>query len=420
MTRNLVRNVMAPVRIVESSDPARLASLRDSWGELFAAAGCDNPFLSWEWQYTWWRCFGQRRPVWIVEARDRGERLAGLVALAARPALGTPRRWALLTNGLTGTDAVDLLVRPGFGPAVRDAVARALAAAMERWDVVDLEDLPCGSATVPAFRNALQARGVHVTVAPACTCPGFALRGTFAGHLAGFRRRDTYLRRRRWLEKQPGYRIEVATRPEEAGPAMEDFLRLHHLRWDPEGGSGGIPRGPVEDFHRQVAPLLAARGWLRMYRMFLGEASIAAVYGLQLGRRFYYYQSGMDPAHASRSPGLVLIGKTVEDAYAAGLADYDFLRGTEPHKLDWAADRRETLSLRLRAPGLRSDAGAAAEELFRRARAAARAVAPEGMWHALQRVRRDVTVNHLAGGAARPAPRTTTVDAPAPPAQEDG
>jgi CelD/BcsL family acetyltransferase involved in cellulose biosynthesis len=403
---NAARNTLSPVRIAESDDPARLAALRGEWSELFAAAGDANPFLSWEWQYSWWRTFGQRRGVWLLEARDRGDRLVGLLALIARASLGAPRRWTLLTNGITGSDALDVLVRPGFGAVVREAMALAVAARIPRWDTLDLEDMPFGTATAAAFRGTLQPRGVRFAVEPRFVCPGFALRGTFAEHVARLRRRETYGRRRRWLERQPGYRIAVTTSAEEAPEAVEDFLRLHHLRWDGEGGSAGIPRGLVEDFHREVVPLLAGRGWLRLYRMFVAGSSIASVYGLELGDRFYYYQSGMDPAWNQRSPGLVLIGATVEDAYSRKLADYDFLRGTEPHKLDWAADRRETCALRLRAPGLRADAGAAADEVFRIARDAARAIAPERMWSTLQRVRRTVTVNGIAGlapGGARGA-----------------
>jgi CelD/BcsL family acetyltransferase involved in cellulose biosynthesis len=385
------------LRVDESDDPARLAALRKDWSELFDASGCDNPFLSWEWQHTWWRTFGHRRAVWILEARDRGGRLAGLLVLTARASLGAPRRWSLLTNGITGADALDVLARRELGAPVRAALAQALARRLARWDALDLEDLPCGTATVAALRAALAPRGVRWAVEPRFVCPAFALRGTFADHVARLRRRETFGRRRRWLERQPKYRVEVTASPQEAPAAMEDFLRLHHLRWDEEGGSAGIPRGRAEDFHRDVAPLLAARGWLRLYRMFLSGGAIAAVYGLELGKRFYYYQSGMDAAHAQRSPGLVLIGKTVEDAYARGLADYDFLRGTEPHKLDWAADRRETCALRLRAPGLRAEAAAAAEEVFRAARDAAHAVAPERMWSTLQRVRRSVRANGIAG-----------------------
>ncbi len=385
------------IRVVESDDPARLAQLRNEWAELYVQAGSPNPFLTWEWQYTFWRVFAQRRALWILEARDRGERLVGLLIFSARGSLGQPRRWTLLTNGLTGTDALDVLAVPGFLSSVREAFAYAIANALPRWDQLELEDLPFGSATVVALRNALAPRGVHASVEPRFICPGFALRGSYAEHLASFRRKDNYLRRRRWLEKQPSYRVEVIDSPGEARAAMEDFLRLHHLRWDAEGGSAGIPRGLTEDFHLDVAPLLAQRGWLRLYRLMMGDTSIAAVYGIETGGRFYYYQSGMDPAWSNRSPGLVLIGKTVEDAYARRLTDYDFLRGTEPHKLDWATDRRETCALRLRAPGLRNDAGAAAQEVFRAARQAARSIAPEGVWSTLQRVRRQVTVNGLSG-----------------------
>jgi CelD/BcsL family acetyltransferase involved in cellulose biosynthesis len=402
---NTARNHLPPVRIVESSDPARLAMLREEWTELFRAGGAGNPFLTWEWQYTFWRAFAQRRPVWILEARDRGQRLVGFLALCARSSLGGSRRWCLLTNGLTGTDAVDVLVLPGFGPPVRAAMAQAIARAIPKWDHLDLEDLPCGSATVAALRGALLPRAVRAVVEPRFVCPSFALRGTFAEHLIRFSRRETYLRRRRWLERQPGYRVGVTESPADAPEAMDDFLRLHRMRWDPEGGSEGIPHGPVEDFHRDLAPLMARQGWLRLYRLFVGDRSVAAVYGFELSGRFYYYQSGMDPAWSARSPGLVLLGKTVEDAYARGLSDYDFLRGAEPHKLDWASDRRETCALRLRAPGLRSEAGAAAEEVFRIARDAARAIASERMWSALRRMRRTVATRGLGpeGAPTRPA-----------------
>src|SRR5512138_3889057 len=264
------------------------------------------------------------------------------------------------------------------------------------WAVHNLEDLPCGTPTADALRRALAPRGVRLEARRGFVCPGFAVRGTFEAHLARTPRRETYGRRVRWLARQPGFRIEVATTADEAPAAMEDFLRLHRLRWAAEGGSEGIPSPAVEAFHREVGPLLAARGWLRMYRLLVGGEAIAAVYGIEVGRRFYYYQSGYDPAWSARSPGLVLVGRTVEDAYARGLEDYDFLRGTEPYKLDWASDRRETCTLRLSAPTLRAGTVTAAEEAWRAARGLARSVAPEKVWDALRRARRNLDVGALA------------------------
>jgi CelD/BcsL family acetyltransferase involved in cellulose biosynthesis len=382
----------SPVRVVESQDPARIAALRPEWSELHGIASA-NPFQSWEWLSTWWRTFGQRRPPWILEARDRGNRLAGLLVLAARPGLGGARRYALLGNGVTGADGLDVLARPAFGEPVRAAFAQAIAERAERWDALDLEDLPAGSPTLQALRCALHDRGARAEVEFRFTCPGFALRGSFAEHVQRMRRRETYLRRVRWLERQPGYAVDVVGDADGAPGAMEDLLRLHRRRWEREGGSYGIPPGAAEDFHREVAPLLARRGWLRLWRLSVGGRPIAAIYGIELKGRFHYYQSGMDPDWAARSPGLVLIGKTIEDAYARGLTDYDFLRGTEPHKLDWSSDRREVVALRAWAPGLRAEAAHAADGVLRAARGAVRAVAPESLWTALRRARRSWEVN---------------------------
>jgi CelD/BcsL family acetyltransferase involved in cellulose biosynthesis len=377
--------------VSSTRDPARLEALREEWSALFAASGEPSPFLSWEWLSCWWRRFGSAQPLWILEARDRSGSLAGLLALSGRRGLPGARRWQLLGNGLCGADGLDLLARPVDAPLVRGALAAALLDG-GGWDALDLEDLPRGSPTIAALQRAAAARGVRARVERRFPCPGFAVVGGFEAHLRRIRRRETYGRRVRWLSRQPGFRIEVAS-PEEAVPAMEDLLRLHRLRWAAEGGSYGIPSGAPEAFHLDLAPRLAARGWLRLYRLQVGGRAIAAVYGLEVGRRFYYYQSGYDPAWSARSPGMVLVGRTVEDAYARGLTDYDFLRGEEPYKLDWAGDRRETCAVRLRQRSLRAGAAAAAQEALRAARSLARAVAPERLWGALQLARRRAEAN---------------------------
>jgi CelD/BcsL family acetyltransferase involved in cellulose biosynthesis len=387
----------ARIAVTHAHAPERLAALRDEWRALFDAAAAPAPFLSWEWLDAWWRAFGRRRQLWLLEARDDAGRLAGALALASRRAIAGGRIWQVVGNGITGADGVDVLARAADAAAVRAAIAAALAEKAAAWDGLDLEDLPCGSPTAAALRAALAPRGVRLRAERGHVCPGFALRGTYAEHLARIRRRETFGRRVRWLSRQPGFLVDVATTPAEAAEAMEDFLRLHRLRWAEEGGSYGIPPGRVEGFHREVAPRLAERGWLRLYRLHVDGQVVAAVYGLEVGRRFYYYQSGWDPAWSARSPGMVLVGRTVEDAYARGLTDYDFLRGTEAYKLDWASDRRETITLRLRAPSLRAGTEAVAEGAWRTARNLARAVAPERLWGALRRARRGLEVGDLTG-----------------------
>jgi CelD/BcsL family acetyltransferase involved in cellulose biosynthesis len=393
----------ASLSLRASEDPVRLAVLRDEWSELLAQAQTPNPFVSWEWLFTWWRHFGHRRPMLVLEARDGTGRLAGLAVLVGGRGPTGHRRWRFLGNGVGGADGLDLLVRADVADAARVALCEDIAARLQGWDALDLEDLPCGSPTVRVLAGMLGAAGARFAVERRFTCPAFAVTGSFSEHLRRVRRRETFSRRKRWLERQPGYAVEVATSPQQAGRAMEDFLRLHHLRWEGQGGSYGIPPGIVEDFHRNLAPLLAARGWLRLYCLKVGGQAIAAVYGLEMGRTFFFYQSGFDPAWGARSPGIVLVGETVKDAYARGLADYDFLRGTEPYKLDWAQDRRDTCAIRARPSGLRAAAIAALEDAWCGARGAARALVPRSVWATLGRARRRLEVSGY--GAAFLSPR---------------
>ena len=93
--------------------------------------------------------------------------------------------------------------------------------------------------------------------------------------------------------------------------------------------------------------LLAARGSLRLYTLFAARRPVASVYGVVHRGKFLYYQSGYDPNWASRSVGLVLLARTVSDAFGEGLTDFDFLRGDEGYKADWARGERWTIQVRL-------------------------------------------------------------------------
>jgi CelD/BcsL family acetyltransferase involved in cellulose biosynthesis len=372
------------VRISEAS--GRVNGLRQEWAQLFNAAERPSPFLSWEWLSTWWRVLGTGRRLRLLEARQRSSgKLVGLLALTADAA---GRNLALLGNGIGGADGLDMLVHPAWAEETRAALA-AMVAAMG-WDALALEDLPRGSPAVEALIFALDRAGARTAVERRFHCPTIALSGSFARWLAGVRRGETLARRRRWWSRRPGHRVELAT-PEQTPAAMEDLLRLHRMRWEGAGGSYGIPGPLVERFHREVAPLLAEQGWLRLYRLFDGSSgapAIAAIYGLELGRRFHFYQSGYHPAWAARSPGLVLLSRALEDAFERGLSDFELLRGAESYKLDWASGRRETVTLRASAPGWRGELARARRQAKNAVRVLARQMAPAPLWAALVMARR--------------------------------
>src|SRR5207244_7851274 len=122
---------------------------------------------------------------------------------------------------------------------------------------------------------------------------------------------------------------ECARTPGEAPAATEHFLELHRARWARDGGSDGLADDRHEAFHRSVTRVMAERGWLRLYTLFAARRPVASVYGVVHRGKFLYYQSGYDPAWASKGVGLGLLARTGHEGDADGLQASDFLRGSE-------------------------------------------------------------------------------------------
>ncbi len=374
----------------EVSTGGRFAALRREWSQLHEASAA-SPFLAWEWLYFWWRRVAPSALPRILTARDGDNRLVGLLPLyeTRERWAGVPgRRLSLMGDQWVGSDFMDLVALPERAAEVRQLLVERLARMAARADLVELLDLEKGSALGRALLERLGPSALVSELEPRSVCPVIELRGDFQAYLKARGRADNLARRRKWLAAQPGFALERAERPAEVSAALVDFLRLHALRWEGDGGSQGIRTAAVRAFHRDASSALAESGRLRLHTLKLNGRALASVYGIVDRDRFYFYQSGYDPAWARRSVGLVLLGETIAQAFSEGRAAYELLRGTEPYKLEWANARRHTEAARIIARSPAGAAFAAAREGRVRLRKVLVRLMGEGRWRAVQRARR--------------------------------
>ncbi len=354
------------VSIINQED--ELASLAPVWRALHHADSADV-FNSWEWLAPWWRHLGQSQQLFVLLASDHNGTARGLMPLGlatVRLGLQRVRRLGFLGDAQVGSDYLDLIAQPGW----RDAVIKAFGATLVRhasdWDIIELLDMDENSSTAVEL---LEAMGPQYAsqVETRLLCPGQTLdpNEPFESFLRRTSRYENYGRRRRWLERQPGFQIDVCRNLEDLERPLEAFFRLHARRWAEDGGSAGISESAHVEFHREAAANLAASGKLWLFTLWLEDKALASVYGIVHDKTFYYYQAGMDPAWRSRSVGMVLIGETFAEAIRSGMERYDFLRGEESYKADWVSGNRQLVGWRLFP---RSGRGARAAGLDRRIR----------------------------------------------------
>ena len=393
--RREVDAASGPLVVERVDGGAGFAALRGEW-EALVDRGQVSPFSRWAWLYPWWRRLHPERTPVVLVARDGEGTLRGVLPLALEicHSGGVPaRRLSWLGEDAVGSDYLDVVCAPGDEPHLGRVFGEWLVRAKAHWDVLELKDVEVGSPGTTALLGALPST-YRISRATRFTCPVrvFSPGEPFDAFLRRTARRDNYLRRRKWLEKQAGYALEVASAPAGLAAPLGNFFHLHARRWASDGGSQGI-RGPrVEAFHRDATRLLAESGLLRLYTLKVGGEAVASVYGILDRGTFHYYQGGYAPEWAAKSVGLVLVGETFRDAIESGCTRYDFLRGTEPYKSDWVDAARQTESICALAPSLSARAWAASLQMRRAGRGVVKSLLPARVKETIRRKRRQAAV----------------------------
>lgn len=323
------------------SDPDALDALRAPWTELLAESESGSPFLTWEWMSTWWRIYG-RGHLRIVLVRDPDGRLVGLAPLQVvwRRVLRLAR-WQAATfvghGGDVTSEHLDVIVRRGFETVVADAVFDSLhddpAIAQ-----IDLQPFRADSLVLPRLQMRWSALPGVVKRTTVSWCPFVVLPKSRADFVASrsrnYRKKLGEYERR--MAKGLNPTLRRARTPDDVHGDLDGLMRLHQARWGQ--ASRAFRSEAYRRFHAAFASLMLEAGALRLFTLESEGQALAAIYCLQYGRRYYYYQAGREPARADARVGLVLMNRVLQEAIDDGATVFDFLSGREPYKYRWAAD----------------------------------------------------------------------------------
>ena len=216
---------------LEPSDSSEVAP--EEWTALAERSG--NLFSTREWSETWWRHFGESRPLLLTACREPGGRLAGVLPLYL--ASGRPVR----TLRFLGHGPADQL-GPVCDPADRTAVAAALQRGLKErlwpWDVFIAERLKGAE----GWAALLGGRSLQQESSPVMTTGGLDWDAYLASRSSNFRQQVT--RRERKLggstRSATGSPIGPPSRQTSSGSSSFTSCAggsAHRLR----GPAGGLP-----------------------------------------------------------------------------------------------------------------------------------------------------------------------------------
>jgi len=338
--------VPATVRVLTTQ--AELAALRTDWTTLLTRTSTANVFLTFEWLSTWCHYYGAGAQLCILAAYERDE-LIGLAPLVIqdRRLAGVRlfRRVAFLGNGLS--DRLDMLLAPGAERVVLEAFVSHLR--LQRWDVLDLQDVPEDSPTAKLLPQIAECPGARVEVSQQSICPVVTFRGDTAGQFASFGRH---------LRQNIGYygrrlrrRHEVAIDVVHGGPQLTEhldgFTRVYRKAFADRPDTHEVISDRFAAFRRDAAVRLAEHGHLMLTLLRLDRVVVAGELCFPFRATCYRYNCCYDPAWKDEHLGTVLLWETMRAAIDIGCREYDFLRGDEPYKFQWGAQPRRHVRIRV-------------------------------------------------------------------------
>ena len=322
-----------------------LSQLAAEWDGLFERTECQDVFLTHDWMAEWWEHWGAQNELFIATVREPGGRLVAIAPFyIRRSGIGRLGLRVLSFMGSRGSasDHLNILAEPGMEAVAIQEIVRHVLAGRAAWDYIELADADAQSEVFTRLRQEFHEAGLkeHLRARPGC--PYAKLPTAFDQYLSelGSSIRYNFRRRLRNLERFGCVSFVCLTDNAEIQARFGDLLFLHDKRFGQLGKTSAFLDPRLQSFHVGLLKRMASRSRPRLYLLQLNGQAVAALYGFSVGKQFAFYQSGMDPAWAKLSVGLIALGCAIEHNIRTGHECFDFLRGTQPYKLLWAKYRR--------------------------------------------------------------------------------
>ena len=335
-----VAPVHAEMRVETISDYQAFLDLEPVWNEVAEAAGLDHPFLEHAWVRTWWECFGAGSTLQILVLKA-GDETVGIAPLILTPI----RMWGITVRRL-GFFYNAHVPRADFLIAWRPEEAyQAIWSHLSRsrdWDLLQLCQLPEGSATLEAIPGLAALDDCQIVTWPSGASPYLPLRaswGQYFESLAGKHRGNLRNRFKRLNGTGP-VEVETITSGEKLADGLEAGLQLEAAAWKKQAGTAICCDPDVARFYATFARRAAERGWMRLHFLQAGRHRVAFDYSLAYKNRIHLLKLGYDPAYAPYSPSNLLLCMILQNTFERDVREYDFLGESADWKLKWTTHSR--------------------------------------------------------------------------------
>jgi len=315
-------------------------ALANEWNDLLEHSASHVPFLRYEYLSAWWGTLGggewSQAELNLVTWRNPQGELRGIA-----PLFFTNNREGeaalMLLGSIEISDYLDIICRPeDLSPFLSELLPRLAQPDFPAWKVLDFYNILESSPTLPLLQSVAAQLGWVYNQQKLSHCPYIPLPGDWEIYLAGIDKKQRHEIRRKIRRAESA---EVPVRwyivEDEAGLDAEINAFFHLMGQDTE--KKAFLTDVMRTQMRSAVRAAFQANWLQLAFLEIDGQKAAGYLNFDYGNHVWVYNSGLDYAYSTYSPGWVLLGYLLQWANDKGRQAFDFMRGDEDYKYRFGA-----------------------------------------------------------------------------------
>jgi CelD/BcsL family acetyltransferase involved in cellulose biosynthesis len=323
---------------VHCADSFSDGALREAWSQILCRTPGANPQMTHEWLSTCWEAFGDKRRLSLITVTDGG-RIKGIAPLAVVPVGGKAgirlNKLTFVGDGLT--DYQDLLATDEAREQVLRTLLRFVIDGNDGWDAIHFRNIRGDSPNLPILRDILKGTSLPFVERVNIQSPYISIDRNWADYYGslGQNVRSDVRRRANGLARLGKAEFVRLHEVDDVDDTLKTIRSIHVKCREALGGTSWYADDRRFRFASLILKRFGDRKWLDVVFLKLDGKVIAYYLGFAYGNVVYFWNTGYDPEFSRVSPGKLLLHYWIQDSFAAGCREFDFMVGEEPYKLQW-------------------------------------------------------------------------------------
>ena len=315
--------------------------IKNEWNQLVFLSKGRNIFLTYEWFYSWWKCFSEGKNLEIFLIRNDDKNLIGIAPMMKKDKI------IKLIGSQEVSDYTDFIIANQKEKIFFRFFLKYLKEKRSEIENLELINVRDSSPTVQALPLIASDYNINCILKEIEVAPFLYLPSSYEEYLAKLsnKNRHELKRKLKRIESLDDLKIKKINNLKELRNSIDDFISLHK-KSSPEKALFWNER--TYCFFKEICNQFSPNKWIELYFLIYKDKIISSLLIFSYSENLYFFNSAYDKEFSWYSPGLYLFNYCIRQAILDKKIKIDFLRGGEKYKYNFGAEKSNLYKLNLK------------------------------------------------------------------------